>query len=171
MIIIAGKKKDLARRYYANVIDYLIILILTGVYIFFVSDQDQEGTYKVEGIKALLIPFVWFLYFPGSEAVFQQTIGKKAFSLYVVDLNGISPTIIQTFLRRMLDLVEIMFLGIPALITINFSERNQRIGDMVAGTTVIRTDAVCRFCAAELDLTAREVIHDSFKCPRCDQVN
>jgi uncharacterized RDD family membrane protein YckC len=171
MIIIAGRKKNLAKRYYANFFDYSILFMLIGLYIFLMGDQDESGSYKVTGFKALLIPVVWLFYFPFCESIFGQTIGKKVFHLYIVDLKGDTPTIVQTFLRRLLDLIEIMFLGIPALLTINHSEKNQRIGDMVAGTTVVITDAVCRLCGTELELTPKEVIRDSFRCPNCNEIN
>jgi uncharacterized RDD family membrane protein YckC len=171
MIIIAGKKKNLAQRYYANLIDYLIIMICIIIYIYLAGDVDEFGTYRVTGFKALLIPIIWLIYFPVCEGTTGQTIGKKAFHLYVVDTTGEPLSIFQALLRRILDIFEIMFLGIPALLTINHSEKNQRIGDMMAGTTVIRTDAVCRHCGTELELTPREVIRDTFTCPKCNQTN
>jgi uncharacterized RDD family membrane protein YckC len=171
MIIIAGKNKNLARRYYANFFDYLIIFILTFVYIYLVGDLDEFGTYRVTGFKTLAIPFIWFLYFPVFESIAGQTIGKKAFHLYIVDFKGEPPTIVQAFLRRFLDIFEIMFLGIPAMLAINQSGKNQRIGDMIAGTTVVRTDAICRHCGTELELTPKEVIRDVFTCPNCNEIN
>lgn len=171
MIIIPGKKKNLNRRYYANLLDYLIILIFMVIYIYLAGDGNEFGTYRVTGFKALLIPFVWFIYFPVSEAIFGQTIGKKALHLHIVDINGQAPTIIQTVIRRLLDPFEIAFLGVPALVTINYSDKNQRIGDMMAGTTVIRTDTVCRHCGTELEISPKEVIRDSFTCPDCGQLN
>jgi len=171
MIIIAGSRKNLFSRYMANVFDYLIIFVLDAGYIFIVGDQDEFGTYKVTGLKALELPLVWFLYFPTCESIFGQTIGKRAFHLHVVDEKGESPTIIHSFLRRVMDPIELMFIGIPAILTINHSEKNQRIGDMIAGTTVLRTDAVCRFCGTELELTPKEATRDSFRCPNCNEAN
>lgn len=171
MIIIPGKKKNLAPRYYANLIDYLIFLICTVLYIYLAGDGDEFGNYRVTGFKALLIPVVWFIYFPVCEGTIGQTLGKKAFHLYVVDTTGQPPQLFQALLRRLLDMFEIVFLGIPALLAINYSEKNQRIGDMMAGTTVIRIDAVCRHCGTELELTPKEVIRDTFTCPNCSQVN
>ncbi|HEX6892332.1 MAG TPA: RDD family protein [Chryseolinea sp.] len=171
MIVITTDKKNLARRYFANVVDYTFFFVLTFVYVFFFGKEDETGSYHVTGFKALAIPLVWFVYFPVCESLFGQTLGKKAFRLYVVDLQGESPSIIHTFLRRMLDIIEMSFFGIPALIAINHTEKNQRIGDMIAGTTVIATDAVCGHCSAELELLPREVLRNTFTCPSCKQVN
>ncbi len=171
MIIILGKRKSLTQRYFGNAIDYLIIFFLSAIYIFLVGDVDEYGTYRVMGFQAMVIPLIWFIYFPVSESIWGQTIGKKAFHLYVVDLRGELPSILQTFLRRLLDFFELMFLGFPAMIVINHSHKNQRIGDMMAGTTVVRTDAICRHCGSELELSAKEVINDVFICPLCKDVN
>ncbi|MBI3217984.1 MAG: RDD family protein [Bacteroidetes bacterium] len=171
MIIIPGKKKNLSARYYSNILDYLIVLIVSAIYIFLAGDADEFGTYHVKGFKALVLPLIWFVYFPVCEASWGQTIGKKAFHLHVVDVRGNVPTIVQTFLRRLLDSFEMMFLGIPALLVINQSDKNQRIGDMMAGTTVVRVDAICRLCGSELELSPKEVIKDVFVCPICEELN
>ena len=110
-------------------------------------------------------------YFPVCESIFGQTIGKKAFNLYVVDLEGTTPSIFQTFFRRIVDVFEIVFFGIPAILAINHSGKNQRIGDMLVGTTVVETDAICEQCGSELELSPREVINDAFTCPKCNQLN
>ena len=152
-------------------LDYLIIFIITGVYIFIFGQQDDAGTYHVRGIKTLVIPVIWFIYFPVCESSFGQTLGKKAFRLHVVDLKGEKPSIVHALLRRMLDIFELMLFGVPALLAINHSQKNQRIGDMIADTTVVNTDAVCIYCSAELELSSREVMRETFTCPNCQQVN
>lgn len=69
-----------------------------------------------------------------------QSIGKYAIKIRVVSLNGARPTIGQFFLRWMFRLLDIALTGgIAAIISIAVSEKKQRIGDMIAGTTVIKT--------------------------------
>lgn len=160
MIIISRKNKNLTQRAYAALLDYSIIIGCAILYIFLVGEGDEFGTYRVSGFKALLVPMVWFIYFPVCEGTLGQTLGKKAFHLYVVDMNGAFPSVMQAFLRRMVDIFEIAFFGVPGLMTINYSEKNQRLGDMMAGTTVVRTDAICRHCQTELELTPKEVMRD-----------
>jgi uncharacterized RDD family membrane protein YckC len=171
MIIINNKGKNLSKRYYANILDYVIVIVLTALYIWAAGDPDDHGTYHVRGFKALAMPLVWFIYFPVCEAIWGHTLGKKALHLHVINLKGEPPSIIQAFFRRMLDIVEMMFFGIPALLAINVYDKNQRLGDMIAGTTVIRTDATCRHCCTELELSPKEAIHHAFTCPACKQLN
>ena len=171
MIVIAAKGKNLSKRYFSNVVDYAIFFIIMAVYIFFAGEQETNGDYRVRGFKALIIPLIWFIYFPVCESSFGQTLGKKAFRLYVVDLKGENPSIVQAFLRRMLDFFEMIPFGAVALLVINHSQKNQRIGDMIADTTVVTTDAVCIYCSAELELSTLEVMRERFTCPNCQQIN
>jgi uncharacterized RDD family membrane protein YckC len=87
-----------------------------------------------------------------------QTIGKKVFRIKVVSLDGGEPTLSQYLLRWFLRFYEwgfiifflfwgnpgmgflILFIGgIISIIIISTSKRNQRLGDIVAGTVVVNT--------------------------------
>ena len=68
-----------------------------------------------------------------------QTVGKKVMKLKVISLNGDQATIGQYMIRWLFRMVDIYIYGLPAFIAIAVSEKNQRLGDMVAGTTVIKT--------------------------------
>lgn len=171
MVVFDNKSKNLARRFYANAIDYAIFIALMVFYIILFGEPDGNGGAKVTGIKALFIPFLWMMYFPFIESVLGQSLGKRALHLHIVDLHGTSPHFFQLFFRRILDIFEIMTFGIMGMLVIRYSEKNQRVGDMIAGTTVVRTDAVCRFCAEELELTPKEVFVGVFQCPKCGERN
>jgi uncharacterized RDD family membrane protein YckC len=171
MVIIPGSKKNLTRRYYAGVIDYFILLVCIAIYIRLGGDETETGSFRVTGWSALVMPLMWFAYFPVCEGFFGQTIAKKVFRLYVVDLNGTSPHVGQAFIRRVFDILDIMTVGISGLLLINYTTSNQRLGDMLAETTVIRTDAVCRHCGAALELSPREVVRNVFDCPVCKATN
>lgn len=69
-----------------------------------------------------------------------QSIGKKAMKIKVISLDGSSPTVGQYLLRWMFRIVDITFTsGVAAIIAVALSENKQRIGDIVAGTTLIKT--------------------------------
>jgi uncharacterized RDD family membrane protein YckC len=171
MIFIEGKNKNLAGRYCSSLIDYAIVFLLTGLVIYALGEPNNEGGYTVTGMKALSMPLIWFVYFPLCESLAGQTLGKRIFDLYLIDQDGHSPSIIQTFSRRLLDPVEMAFAGIPGLIAINHSKKNQRLGDMLAETFVISTQATCASCKAALQLEVREAVRKSFECPACKAVN
>lgn len=69
-----------------------------------------------------------------------QTIGKKTLKVKVLSLSGEQASIGQYLIRWLFRLVDIyLFDALPAFITVIASEKHQRIGDMVAGTVVIKT--------------------------------
>jgi hypothetical protein len=97
--------------------------------------------------------------------------GKEFFNLFICDAKGAPPSIVQSIVRRCLDPVELIFLGIPSMLAINWSNKNQRIGDFFAGTSVVDSTAVCRFCGVNLELTPKEAVSEVFMCPNCKQMS
>ena len=68
-----------------------------------------------------------------------RTLGKAALGLRVVTVEGGPIRFRHAAIRGMIGLGELWALsGVPALVCIILSKRNQRLGDMVAGTLVLR---------------------------------
>jgi uncharacterized RDD family membrane protein YckC len=69
-----------------------------------------------------------------------QSIGKRLMKIKVISLDGGQPTIGQYFIRWLFRLVDFTLTAqVGGLICIAVSKNKQRIGDIVAGTTVIKT--------------------------------
>ncbi len=69
-----------------------------------------------------------------------QTVGKKVLKIKVISLNGEQASIGQYMIRWLFRIVDIYLLdALPAFICVIVSEKKQRIGDIVAGTAVIKT--------------------------------
>jgi uncharacterized RDD family membrane protein YckC len=69
-----------------------------------------------------------------------QSIGKKVKNIRVISLEGNQPHIGQYLIRWLFRIVDTMMsTGLLAIMTIALSEKGQRVGDMLAGTTVVRT--------------------------------
>ena len=91
------------------------------------------------------VSIVLFLYFPiiiysiTLESIFEgQTIGKKLTKIKVVKIDGYQAGFGDYLMRWFFRLVDIsIFSGIIALISVISSKKSQRLGDMVAGTSVI----------------------------------
>ena len=74
-----------------------------------------------------------------------QSIGKRARDIKVIKLSGDSPTVGDYLLRWIFRLVDMgISSGIVAVVAVAASGKGQRLGDMAAGTCVIRTRAVRR---------------------------
>lgn len=69
-----------------------------------------------------------------------QSVGKKVMGIRVISLNGDQPTVSQYLIRWLFRVVDFsIFGGLVALIVCAVSEKRQRLGDMIAGTVLIKT--------------------------------
>ena len=69
-----------------------------------------------------------------------QSVGKKVLKIKVISLDGGNPTVGQYLLRWAFRLVDFTLTSqLGATICVAASEKKQRIGDLVAGTTLIKT--------------------------------
>ncbi len=67
-----------------------------------------------------------------------QTIGKRVMKIKVVKIDGYQASIADFIVRWFFRIVDLnMLSGVVALIAIVTSSKNQRLGDMTAGTAVI----------------------------------
>ena len=82
----------------------------------------------------------YLAYFLIQEAVWGTTVGKRAFGLCVVRLDGRPAGWRAAAWRTILRILEVnpLLLGaIPGGIAVSRSKRKQRLGDMLAGTVVV----------------------------------
>jgi len=130
----------LGERIAARLIDLLFFFIL---YILFILLSLIFTAIKGEVIIiGLLIAYTagYVFYNLVFEIFFNgQSIGKKFLKIKVISLDGGQPTIGQYFIRWLFRLVDFgLTIQTGGLISIAVTENKQRIGDVVAGTTVIK---------------------------------
>ncbi|WP_316843027.1 RDD family protein [Pedobacter gandavensis] len=130
-------KANLKKRVYATILDYALVSLSTVAYLLFFGEYDGLSNYTVTGLKACVIPIVWFIYFVIIEATYGATLGYKSFNLKVLTVKREEVEFSQALRRHLMDPFDILCYGIPAFIAIKFSEKHQRLGDMLAGTIVI----------------------------------
>ena len=102
-------------------------------------------------VGLLLLAAYWIV----PEALWDgKSLGKLALGLRVVDAQGGPITAGQAIVRNLLRIVDVLpvYYAVGA-IAIFVSSRNQRLGDMVAGTVVVRDRAAVRLA----DLRAQPV--------------
>ena len=69
-----------------------------------------------------------------------QTPGKRAMNIRVVRLDGNKPTLGAYILRWLLIIIDVgIFTPVVAIVAIAVNGKGQRIGDIAAGTAVIKT--------------------------------
>lgn len=85
------------------------------------------------------ISFFFGYFFLMESLLGGQTLGKRMTNIRVVRLDGEIPTVNDYLLRAVFQYVDtILSGGILAAMLISSTTRQQRLGDMTAGTTVIR---------------------------------
>ncbi|MES2515549.1 MAG: RDD family protein [Bacteroidota bacterium] len=114
----------------------LMLLMFTqfGFNYFYSSNQYLATTLIIIcGLPVLMYHFL-------SETLMNgQSFGKKIIGIKVVKLDGTQPGISSYVLRSILRIIDLqLFSGVIGLITVVVSDNSQRLGDMAAGTTVIK---------------------------------
>lgn len=132
---------NVGERILAFILDGVIITIyaiVIGILISFLGLDDTGDAFIIVLFIFIAIPI--FLYHLILELLFNgQSFGKMAIKIKVIRLDGESPTIGNYLLRWLLRLIDItLSQGGIAVLTILLNEKGQRLGDLAAGTTVIR---------------------------------
>ena len=83
------------------------------------------------------LPYVFYTLI--LESVFEgQTVGKKLLKIKVVKIDGYQATFADYLIRWFMRIIDMWLLYcVVALISVASSKKGQRLGDMVAGTSVI----------------------------------
>ena len=125
---------SVGERILAFIIDFIILII----YIFFIV-TIFESLYIEGTVPWIIASLPIFSYHLISELFFEgQSIGKSLIKIKVIRLDGTRPSLSGYLLRWILRIVDIPIYGSVAIVAIIVSAKGQRIGDMAAGTTVIR---------------------------------
>jgi uncharacterized RDD family membrane protein YckC len=120
-------------------------------------------------IIALAVP--WFFYSLVFEIFMNgQTPGKRVMSIQVVRIDGTRPSIGNYLLRWIFGFVDFYFLGgALAVIVIAAGDKGQRIGDLVATTSVIKIIPQQEITANEVFITPQQTYTATF--PQAVQLN
>lgn len=128
----------LGDRIFAYVIDSIIV----GGYVFFImllssgisqSAPESYIYFTIIFIAPVLFYSLLFEFFANG-----QTPGKRVRDIKVIRVNGGSPTFSGYLLRWIFRPIDTGIYGIVAIICISATEKGQRLGDIVAGTTVAK---------------------------------
>ena len=120
---------------YAIVIAYIIIIGMIMAYTSFGGSSRQ--------IIFFLISLPIYFYTLVSELIMNgQTVGKKVMNIKVISLNGNQASFSQYLILWLFRVIDIwMTFSLLSIIMIAVNEKCQRLGDIVANTTLIKTTA------------------------------
>lgn len=81
-------------------------------------------------------------FFMAAESLHGSTPGKMILGLTVRSQDGTACTFAQALKREVGFLLDSLFFGLPALLSMNRSKRLQRMGDVWASTVVVRNKSI-----------------------------
>ena len=115
-----------------------IILTVYQIICYFILDKLDMKWNTTANVLAYTLPFL--LYHPLFEIFMNgQSPGKLIMRIKVVSMDGSSPTIGAYVMRWLFRFVEILMLrGALAMVTIAANGKGQRLGDLAAGTAVVK---------------------------------
>ncbi|MDR3713737.1 MAG: RDD family protein [Puia sp.] len=128
----------------AAIVDFLIIWII-GFGLGLLFGQSRTGisgetgyffSIHLTGIPAILFFLSWIGLMPVMEGMTGKTIGKRVMKIKVVKEDFTDTTIGRSLARHLFDSIDCFFL--IGLIVASTNKKNQRIGDLVAKTLVVR---------------------------------
>jgi uncharacterized RDD family membrane protein YckC len=136
---------NLGSRILAYLIDMVVVVagILAGLFAVALLGQASDVVvpdWVALTIVLVLLPAWWLGYFIAFETLWRgRTLGKAALGLRVVTKEGAPVRFRHAAIRGLLGLVDFLVLGgFLAVVFIMFTRDNQRLGDLVAGTLVLR---------------------------------
>jgi uncharacterized RDD family membrane protein YckC len=125
-----------------GLVDLLVCLaILYAVAVLIGTTNSGQGSigFDLWGIPALVGYAVCFIYFIVFEAIFGATIGKLVTRLRVVRERDRGPIGWgAAVIRNLFRFIDGFLFYLVGFVMICFSGKRQRLGDIVAGTIVIR---------------------------------
>jgi uncharacterized RDD family membrane protein YckC len=121
-------------------IDAFVCLVIFYVEAVLTGNTTAEGVgFDVTGVAALIGFAVCLAYFVVSEAVLGATIGKLLTKLRVVrEVDGGPIGWGAAVIRNLFRIVDGFAFYLVGFITICVTSKHQRLGDIVAGTIVVR---------------------------------
>ncbi len=139
----------LGSRFLALLIDGLLLSavffpttrIVKGVWLMAPSDHLWRVGWLVSDPLCMIFLLVIAIYFVVLEGVFGRTVGKWFLGLRVVRKDAGNPGLRRALLRNLLRLVDALpVLSILGVVLIIRSPEKARVGDLVAGTRVVKID-------------------------------
>jgi uncharacterized RDD family membrane protein YckC len=124
---------SIGERVLAGIIDYIVLfgIIITGSLI--TALTGVKLLWIVFMIPVLVYQLIMDLVFSG------QSVGKKIMKIKIVKLDGSKASFFTYFIRWTFRLIDInLSIGAVGTISIILNSNGQRVGDMAAGTCVVR---------------------------------
>lgn len=133
----------LGRRIGAALLDFVVLAVLFVILGLLIGDTDSDDgnvSVNLSGGPFLIWLALTLGYYGVLEAISGQTLGKRALGVRVVGEDRSStPAAGKIAIRTLLRLIDgILFYLVGLIVVLVTGERRQRLGDLAAGTFVVR---------------------------------
>ena len=140
---IAQTPASVGERIFARLIDIVVLFIYAYAAFYLVSYIDEN----IHDLDTWVVPFLTYIPFLFYTAICEtlthgQTIGKFLLHTRVVMVDGSAPTFGAILLRWILLPIDLWLTSGMGTLAIILTRNNQRLGDLAAGTMVIKTDNI-----------------------------
>ncbi len=130
------------RRVISTIVDGIILGVVFAVLSMLFGTASASGGSvgaSLGTLGTLLLTVLSLAYFILMEGSMGQTVGKMVAGIKVVrEGTGEAPGLGKAAIRTVLRIVDGLFVYLVAFIVVLISGKNQRLGDMAAGTLVVR---------------------------------
>lgn len=143
-VVLEFETAGTASRVLSALIDFTLQFIAFTIVVFATaftaSSTGTAGNWVVTAVLILAVFLILLGYPAAVETLWNgRSVGMAAAGLRVVTVEGGPVRFRHAAIRTSVGMVELwVTLGIPAMLATILSRRNQRLGDMVAGTIVLR---------------------------------
>jgi uncharacterized RDD family membrane protein YckC len=144
----------LGSRMVAQIVDNLLAIPLTFVALLLfaavanLSVSSAQGAAFAGAAGGLFAGFVYFAYFFVAEAVTSgRTPGKRVMGLRVIRVDGSGVDFPAIAVRNVIRIIDVLVL-LVGLVVMFFQPQTRRLGDLAAGTIVVRDRAPITLAAA-----------------------
>lgn len=130
-----GTEDDVVlKRILAFLIDAILFSVVFGILSNILASISETLGLLVGGLSIILF-FAYFIYF---EAEYGQTLGKKVLNVVVVKEDGADCDWTASVIRNLFRIIDGFAFYLVGIIIIFLTDDNQRLGDIVGNTIVVR---------------------------------
>ncbi|MEJ1236614.1 RDD family protein [Chryseolinea sp. T2] len=147
-------------RILAYLIDRVILILYTVALFAFFVQADVNNIW----VWIILLGIPWLFYSLAFEITMNgQTPGKRVMNIQVIKLDGTPATVGSYLLRWIFALVDFYIMsGVIAVVCIAMGGRGQRVGDMVANTSVVKGGLQQEISGSDIFITPEETHTPTF---------
>ena len=151
-------------RILSGILDLLFELAYVFICFFFFFEIFKIRNYLTTETELLIFFIILYIPIAFYDLAFEifmngQSPGKKIMKIKVIKLDGSQPSIGDYILRWLFRIVDSLpFTYIVAIVIISISKKEQRLGDVVADTTVVKIKK-----RASLEDTIFQVVEHTYK--------